>query len=229
MVSLGSPLSVQTASRGSGNLARYPQLMAADVLGLRATQVYVGPDEADHVAYCREIAGFINGAAESLVLPPPRRRGPISENMIMGPGGARMSQTNRNIIPIFGDERAIHRCFQQIPVSKVRRREPINPDDDICFNLFELMATGDVAAELKTKYLEAEVDQDEARAFVEEQFFKFFSNAREQRKQKSMSEIDVEEILQSGQQRVRREMRNTISILEDMLYYNVGSKSSRAV
>ncbi|MCC8977595.1 hypothetical protein [Bradyrhizobium acaciae] len=211
------------------SLARvlYPQLMAADVLGLRASQVYVGPDEADHVSYCQEIAGFINSAAKKLALPVPRWSC-VTSNVISGPGGLTMSRTNKNIIPIFGDDRAIRRCFQQIPVAKVRRREAINPDTDICFQLFQLMSTAEDAADVSAKYREAEVDQDDARKLVETQFFKYFDKARERKKENSMSDSDIEEILQAGQQRVRREMRDTLAILEDMLYYNVGTRSSRS-
>lgn len=212
------------------SLARvlYPQLMAADILGLRATRVYVGPDEIDHVNHCQEIAGFVNAEAERVLLPLPKRAGVNSGDMIPGLDGKSMSATNRNIIPIFGNEKAIHRNFQQIPVAKVRRREPINPDTDICFSLFQLMARPEAVADVRAKYLSADIDQEDARNLVEKQFYDFFAQTRERRKNQVLSEVDVEEILQNGQQRVRREMRNTIAILEDVLYYNIGIKSLRS-
>ncbi|WP_342723949.1 hypothetical protein AAFG07_33395 [Bradyrhizobium sp. B097] len=217
--------------RLSGNvdpsLARllYPQLMATDILGLRASRIYVGHDEQRHVTYCEEVANFVNSAAKRTLLPLPARGDFPSEVRVPGVDGKPMSSTNKNVISVFESERSLNRCFRQIRVEKVRKHEPLVPETDICFQLFSLMAGPDEIEDVRSTYRSAKIGEDDARNLVKQQFEKTFSEARRRRADLSLSDDEVEEILRLGQQRVRREMRNTIASLQDALYPDIGRKS----
>jgi tryptophanyl-tRNA synthetase len=195
--------------------------MAADVLGLRATKIFVGPDEQDHVGYCRDLAACVNQRGANLLLPMPAR---IEPNQMAVPGlnGQAMSKTRKNIVPIFAAEKEVRRLFRTVPVETVGKKEPINPDTDISFTLYSRMASADQVAAVRGSYLGAEIGASEARQIACDQFCAYFGAARQQRAAQQFSENDIEEILLDGQRRVRREMRNTVAILEDYLYHNFG-------
>lgn len=202
----------------------YPQLMAADILGLRATRVYVGLDETAHITYCHEVANSINERARSTLLPRPIRAGSPETSLVPGVNGQPMSKSTDNIIPVFAPEKMLDRLFRKLPVAKVKKREAIDPETDVAFQLVRLMGSTEQVEDIRKKYMNAEIGEDDARSFAREEFFRYFSNIRKRRAAQQIPDQEIQELFFEGQQRVRREMRNTLVILEDYLYNRPGAK-----
>ncbi|MGX1412784.1 hypothetical protein [Bradyrhizobium elkanii] len=207
----------------------YPQLMAADIFGLRATRVFVGPDEEEHLSYCRDVAVGVNERAQAILLPSPNRGGRMRTERLVGLNGQPMSKTAGNTIPLFAADKTINRLFDSIPVARVKKLEPLDPDTDVSFQLIKELVDSAEAEELRSKYLRAEIGGEDARALAKEQFYKYFRTIRSRRidLQNSISNEEIEEILFNGQQRVRREMRSTFAVLDEHLYNGRGRKSAK--
>ena len=80
----------------SVGLYTYPVLMAADILGYRATHVPVGEDQKQHLELARDIAQKFNAdfATDCLVLPAPVIGGPAARVMSLRDGTKKMSKSD---------------------------------------------------------------------------------------------------------------------------------------
>jgi tryptophanyl-tRNA synthetase len=77
-------------------LYSYPVLMAADILGYKATHVPVGEDQKQHLELARDIAGAFNRryAVEFFPLPEPQIFGPATRVMSLRDGSKKMSKSD---------------------------------------------------------------------------------------------------------------------------------------
>ena len=77
-------------------LYSYPVLMAADILGYKATHVPVGEDQKQHLELARDIAGAFNRryGVEFFPLPEPQIFGPATRVMSLRDGTKKMSKSD---------------------------------------------------------------------------------------------------------------------------------------
>jgi tryptophanyl-tRNA synthetase len=77
-------------------LYSYPVLMAADILGYKATHVPVGDDQKQHLELARDIAGAFNRAygVEYFPLPEPYIKGEATRVMSLRDGRSKMSKSD---------------------------------------------------------------------------------------------------------------------------------------
>ena len=77
-------------------LYSYPVLMAADILGYKATHVPVGEDQKQHLELARDIAGAFNRryGVEFFPLPEPQIFGPATRVMSLRDGSKKMSKSD---------------------------------------------------------------------------------------------------------------------------------------
>ena len=80
----------------SVGLYAYPNLMAADILAYKATQVPVGEDQKQHLELCRDIAQKFNNDFGTEVFPitEPLILGPATRVMSLRDGSAKMSKSD---------------------------------------------------------------------------------------------------------------------------------------
>jgi tryptophanyl-tRNA synthetase len=192
----------------------YPLLMAADVLGLRASTVTVGPDEDHRVRFAAKIADGINRNCTQPTLPLPARDNRVG-TYIPGTNGERMATGRRNIIPIFGEHSEVLRAIDRIKTVRVRKKEPINPDTDVAFQLISLLVQPDQLNDIRQSYSNMDIDYEDARALLKKHFFEKFEPAKERLEQLKAKRDLPREILENGRKRVRREMRETVQMLRD--------------
>ncbi len=79
-------------------LYAYPVLMAADILGYKATHVPVGEDQKQHLELARDIAGAFNRRYERdfFPLPEPQIFGPATRVMSLREGTKKMSKSDNS-------------------------------------------------------------------------------------------------------------------------------------
>ncbi len=99
-------------------LYSYPVLMAADVLGYKATHVPVGEDQKQHLELARDIAGAFNRAygAEYFPLPEPIISGTATRVMSLRDGTKKMSKSDESDlsrINLTDDADAISKKFRK--------------------------------------------------------------------------------------------------------------------
>ncbi len=86
------------ADKASLGLYGYPVLMAADILGYRATHVPVGEDQKQHLELARDIAGAFNRFynQDYFPLPEPLIQGPATRIMSLRDGTKKMSKSEES-------------------------------------------------------------------------------------------------------------------------------------
>lgn len=208
----------EVRGRGFTTVAQhlYPILMAADVLGVRASRVTVGPDEERRVKFAAKVADIVNAKLRSAVFPAPRRD--IRAGVyVPGVDGERMQTSMKNVIPIFGDEDQINHAIDQIRVLRVKKSEPINPDMDVTFQMISYFMNDAELAELRAEYVAARIGHDDAKDLLRSRFFSFFDGARVRRFARETGAEEIDGYLAEGRLRVRHEVRQAIACLREAL------------
>lgn len=163
----------------NAGLFTYPVLMAADILLYDAEFVPVGKDQIQHLEIARDIASaFNNRYGETFVLPQAR----ADEQLMTIPGtdGAKMSKSYGNIIDIFLPEKDLLKSIKTIISDSTPLEEPKNPDKDVTFKLYSLLATPAETEAMRQNYLAGGYGYGHAKKELYELILRRFATEREQ-------------------------------------------------
>ncbi|GAB3863744.1 tryptophan--tRNA ligase [Hymenobacter segetis] len=162
----------------NAGLFTYPVLMAADILLYDAEIVPVGKDQIQHLEIARDIASaFNNRYGETLVLPQAR----ADEQLMTIPGtdGAKMSKSYGNIIDIFAPEKDLLKAVKTIISDSTPLEAPKNPDTDVTFKLYSLLATPAEIETMRANYLAGGYGYGHAKKELYEVILRRFAVERE--------------------------------------------------
>ena len=162
----------------NAGLFTYPVLMAADILLYDAEIVPVGKDQIQHLEIARDIASaFNNRYGETLVLPKAR----ADEQLMTIPGtdGAKMSKSYGNIIDIFLPEKELLKVIKTIISDSTPLEAPKNPDTDVTFKLYSLLATPTEIETMRQNYLAGGYGYGYAKKELYELILRRFATERE--------------------------------------------------
>jgi tryptophanyl-tRNA synthetase len=131
----------------------YPVLMASDILTFAAEQVPVGKDQAQHLEYASDMAGYFNSAVGSEVLRKPK---PVIQDvpLIVGIDGERkMSKSYNNEIPIFGPPNVIEKRIKSITTDARGLDDPKDPDTCAIFQILKTFASAKRVEDMRERML----------------------------------------------------------------------------
>lgn len=130
----------------------YPVLMACDILLYDANIVPVGKDQRQHLEMTRDMANTVNHKYGDVFTLPDAR---ISEDVMTIPGidGQKMSKSYGNTIDIFQPDKVLRKNIMKIVSDSTPMEDPKDPDNDITFSLYSLLASEDQIADMKANYL----------------------------------------------------------------------------
>ncbi len=189
-------------------LFTYPVLMAADILLYQANVVPVGKDQKQHLEMTRDIAmKFNNTFGETFVLPEPQIREDVA--VVPGTDGQKMSKSYGNVIPLFGDEKAIQKAIMGIKTDSRGANDPKDPDNCVIFQIHRLFLTGPEASKLAQEY-RAGISYGDAKKRLFETYADVFTPMRAKREKLEKKPKDVAEILQKGAAKASKEARTTM-------------------
>jgi tryptophanyl-tRNA synthetase len=137
--------------KADAGLFTYPVLQAADILAYDADIVPVGEDQIQHIEMCRDIAGSFNHHfGETFILP----KGKVLDTSARVPGldGEKMSKSYNNTLAVFDDVKAQRKQIMRIVTDSRPMDQPKEPEGDVLFDLFKLVATEPQVAEMATLY-----------------------------------------------------------------------------
>lgn len=199
----------------SMGLFSYPVLMAADILMFNATHVPVGKDQIQHIEMARDMAGTFNFRycdedKPIFVLP----NAMVDEDMplLTGLDGRKMSKSYGNTIPLFGDdpqvdgEKALRKAIMRIVTNSQLPEEPKNADESTIFEIYKAFATPAEIAELRKRF-ETGIGWGEAKEILFEKINGEIAPFRERYNHLMANPKELEEILQMGAEKARRESR----------------------
>ncbi len=202
----------------------YPVLMAADILIYQSDRVPVGQDQIQHIEMTRDMAGYFNNTFKKPVFKIPE--GVLGEMpKVVGLTGGKMSKSDEeSMIPIFGESAEIKKKVMGIVTDSKGVDEPKDPEQNVIYLLYKLVATPDECAEMEKGFRKGGMGYGEAKKRLAVKLEEVFGGeARERRRKLDREPERVEEVLVDGALRARKMASATL----EQVYEAVGIPFSR--
>lgn len=181
----------------------YPVLMAADILGFRATSVPVGRDQKQHLEMARDICRrFNNEYGELFTLP----EADIALEVALVPGidGRKMSKSYNNTIPVFGSTAEIKKQVMSIVTDSKGMDEPKSREGPL-YEIFQLFLDEAGRRALDEKFAARGVGYGHIKKDLLQTIETHFAECRERRA--ALTDEVVRAIMERGAQRARAVIR----------------------
>lgn len=201
--------SAQMAQVNAG-LFTYPVLQAADILLYDAEVIPVGKDQRQHIEMTRDIAASFNRMAEKEIFVIPEAS--INESVMTIPGidGNKMSKSLNNYIDIFLPEKDLLKQIKKIESDSTPLEDPKDPETDITFKLFSLIASADESAEMRTNYRKGGYGYGHAKQALHELMLRQFKEAREKFDYYINNPKEIDQKLAEGEEKVEPIAKKTL-------------------
>ena len=208
------------SSAVSAGLFTYPVLQAADILLYDANLVPVGKDQRQHIEMTRDLASSVNHQYDSevFVLPEPR----IDERIMTIPGidGAKMSKSYGNYIDIFAPANELYKVVKKILSDSTPLEDPKNPDTDITFQLYSLIASDEQVAKMRQNYEAGGYGYGHAKKELYELILTKYATERERFDFYMSHDDELEKVLRVGEEKARAVARQTIERVRTVMGFN---------
>lgn len=186
----------------NAGLFLYPVLQAADILIYDSDQVPVGRDQIQHIEFCRDMAGYLNGTyGEGLLKQPTARLSPTP--IVPGIDGQKMSKSYGNVLPIFEGGKALRKRVMNIVTDSKGLDDPKDPETCNVFALYRLFADATEQAEMAARYRAGGYGYGHAKQALFDKMDAYFAEARERKATLVAHPSDVEDVLVEGGRRAR--------------------------
>ena len=200
----------------NAGLFTYPVLQAADIVLYKANFVPVGKDQKQHLEMSKDIAASFNRTyGEILTLPEPL----IDESVMVIPGtdGTKMSKSYNNYIDIFLPEKQLNKVIKSIISDSTALEAPKNPDTDVTFKLYSLVAEPSEIEEMRQNYLNGGYGYGHAKQALFQKIWTKFEKEREIFNFYMEDELALEQKLKQGEEKVEEIARKTIQEVREVL------------
>ena len=207
----------------SVGLLSYPILQAADILLPRANLVPVGKDNESHVEITRELSRRFNRLYRK-VFPEPKVLVGEVPTLVGTDGQAKMSKSLDNAIYLGDTEEVVERKIKKMFTDPNRIRADVpgkvkgNPVF-IYHDAFNLNT--DEVLDLKSRYLKGRVGDVEVKGKLSKAINLFLEPIRNKRRELEGNKKKVEEILHAGNERMRQEARNTMTLVHEAMGFDL--------
>ncbi|GAB4016943.1 tryptophan--tRNA ligase [Spirosoma migulaei] len=211
----------RSSSVVNAGLFVYPVLQAADILLYDAEIIPVGKDQRQHIEMTRDIASTFNHQYNDEVFVLPEAR--IDDRLMTIPGidGAKMSKSYNNYIDIFLPENELWKVIKKIKSDSTPLEEPKNPDTDITFQLYSLLASDEQTAEMRQLYEAGNYGYGMAKKAFYELILQQFATERERFNYYTIENPDaLEAELRAGEEKARAIAGKTIARVREKLGFN---------
>lgn len=193
----------------NNGLFSYPVLQAADILAYQADVVPVGKDQKQHIEVSRDIAIKFNLTyGEVFTVPEPEIEEAIA--VIPGTDGQKMSKSYDNIIPVFGEEKAIRKRIMGIVTDATPIEAPKDPDKSTIFAIYKLFATPEQSSALADRFRAGGMGYGDAKKELFEMLWNYFAPFRQKRKELEANLDYVAELRKKGKERAEAIAMTTI-------------------
>ncbi len=208
-------------SATSAGLFTYPVLQTADILLYDADLVPVGKDQRQHLEMARDIAGMVNRQYGKAIFVLPEAR--IDEKIMTIPGidGAKMSKSYNNYIDIFLPANALYQVVKKIKSDSTPLEAPKDPDADITFKLYALLASDEQISQMRTNYEAGGYGFGTAKKELYELIIDKFATERE-RFTELMADgnPELEQELRAGEEKARAVAARTIARVREVMGFS---------
>ena len=194
-------------------LYSYPILMTADILMFNANEVPVGRDQIQHVEMARDIAGRFNYRFKEVFTLPEVK---IDENveLLVGLDGRKMSKSYGNTIPLWENDKKTQKSVNKIITNMKEPGEPKQPDESPLFEIYKAFSTPSETAAF-TQMLAEGLAWGEAKKLLAAKINAELAEPRERYNELTANPSQIEDILQAGAAKARKEARELLDKVRD--------------
>ena len=192
-------------------LFSYPILMAADILMFNAHQIPVGRDQIQHVEMARDVAArFNHHYGEHFVLPTAVVDDKVA--VLQGLDGRKMSKSYGNTIPLFLTAKKLKKHINKIKTNLLEPGEPKDPDTSAVFQIWKAFASEEQTAAMRQEFADG-IAWGEAKKRLFELVDAELAEARDRYDALMQNPREIEEVLQKGAEKARRESSELLAKL----------------
>jgi tryptophanyl-tRNA synthetase len=194
-------------------LFTYPVLMAADILAIRAEEVPVGADQAQHLEIAVELARAFARAYRPGVLPEPRALVPQSDGVLPGLDGRKMSKSYGNTIPLFAPPEQRTRLIRRIVTDSRRPEDPKDPDTCTLVALLDAFAEPAAAQEVRGRYRTGGIGYGDVKALLADQLNASLAPMRDRYQALLADSARLDAALQAGERHANERATETLAVV----------------
>jgi tryptophanyl-tRNA synthetase len=191
-------------------LFTYPVLMAADILAMRAHEVPVGADQAQHLEIAVEVARAFARAYRPGALREPQTV--LAQNGAVLPGldGRKMSKSYGNAIPLLAapDEQA--KLIRRVVTDSRRPQEPKDPDTCTLVALLDTFADPAAADEVRGRYRTGGIGYGDVKALLADQLRAIVAPMRDRYEALLADPARLEAALEAGERHANQRAAETL-------------------
>lgn len=210
-------LEIEQPSMG---LLNYPVLQAADILCVRANLVPVGKDQASHLEVTRELARRFNMLYGEGTLPEPETLIGDVPTLVGLDGQAKASKSLGNAIFLSDDPKTVEQKVRGMYTdpNRIRADIPGTVEGNPVFIYHDAFNDNmEEVKDLKERYQTGKVGDVEVKRKLAAAINRFLDPIRERRAELESRPRMVEEVLEAGSERARREADETLRMMKDAM------------
>jgi tryptophanyl-tRNA synthetase len=194
-------------------LFTYPVLMAADILAMRAHEVPVGADQAQHVEIAVELARACMRAYGPGAVLEPRAIVPEAGGVLPGLDGRKMSKSYENTIPLFAPHEEQAKLIRRVVTDSRRPHDAKDPDTCTLVTLLDAFADPAVAQDIRARYRTGGIGYGDVKAVLAEQLETTVTPMRDRYEALLADPDRLGAALQAGEERANERANATLHAL----------------
>jgi len=208
----------QHAENVNMGLLNYPILMAADILGPKATLVPVGEDQLKHIELARDLARrFNNRYGQTFEIPEA-----MLEEAVRVPGldgSGKMGKSDDNTIDLLDSGQSLWDKIRVGVTDTARQRRTDPGDPDICpmFGIHRLITAGSKLPQITQGCRSATMGCIDCKKILHQEIDSLLSDYRDRYTTITNRPQDITEILYEGGKKARRVFRATVLQARDAM------------
>lgn len=209
-------LKLETASLG---LLSYPVLQAADILMVKGDLVPVGKDQASHIEVTREIARRFNDLYGRVFPIPDALIGDVPTLPGID-GKAKMGKSLDNAIFLSDDAKTVEQKVMRMYTdpTRIHATDPGHVRGNPVFTYHDAFnSDGEEVGDLKRRYRRGRVGDVEVKQRLTRALNAFLDPIRERRARYEAQPGLVDEIIEAGSSRARREAQETLRLAREAM------------
>jgi tryptophanyl-tRNA synthetase len=191
----------------------YPVLMAADILAMRAEEVPVGADQAQHVEIAVELARAFGRVYGPGALREPRAVVPQNGGVLPGLDGRKMSKSYGNAIALFAPRDEQAKLVRRVVTDSRAPQEPKDPDSCTLVALLDTFADPAAAEEVRGRYQTGGIGYGDVKALLAEQLHTTLAPMRDRYQALVADSARLDAALEAGERRANERANETLRLM----------------
>jgi tryptophanyl-tRNA synthetase len=189
----------------------YPVLMAADILAMRAHEVPVGADQAQHLEIAVELARAFGRSYFPGALREPRAVIPPAGAVLPGLDGRKMSKSYGNAIPLFAPAEQQAKLVRRVVTDSRRPQDPKDPDTLVA--LLDNFADPEAAEHVRGRYRTGGIGYGDVKALLAQHLQTTLAPMRDRYEALLADSSRLEAALDAGERRANQRAAETVNLM----------------